>query len=682
MPATIRVVDSRTVISVGENTALATAKAAEAVAAAASFKERSELYFYDRCVWDVESLTLSLPRSAWHKPTTQTLTINLPPATWYTMTFPATGAQALFFDQTVASGTNPFSIRPHTTAQPFSDTKLMVALVWNGQLIPTLLGDVQYTNRIDARVQQLASNLPVVFIPAGDTAWGVVPGSYGTWMVPKTVRYLYRANTITSVNNAASTAIDPTGTYDWSLYVELPINHIAESTLYLNPGARTVGEKAQIDGPIRGTISGFVPLAVYHTGTGKPLKSMSGIKVMRAGQDPDQLFARMASAEASLSSAGAAGVQRSSGESLSRALTKLATIRAGGSAVLRIAAGPADSWWDRTYSGAELLARFAADGVAMSSSGYISFSEGESSTQQANGVVCRQADGVTFLGAGAAAWAIEDGSEVSAPSYLSGSGNAISTTAADRTLKASGIKAATVDLVYQDLTGTFRFRVNGGAWTAVTGANTGNAVRLRIASGLSGAANVIDIDTTGNAGTVRLLDLYADGGATGVQFNKLGNGSSMADDWVNWIDAYTRELVAMNADMAIVGLGVNDQKNGRTATAFAANMATMLDAIYAAVPDLSVILLVPPRTGGEDNVGAESMQAFGEQYASLYASYAAAGRSIEIVRLDRLWADFATESGLGVFAADGLHINNDLAGAYRRYVGSFYDPMLRRYLAA
>jgi hypothetical protein len=497
-------------------------------------------------------------------------------------------------------------------------------------------------------------------------------------MVPLTTRWVSLGVFTTTIANAASAAVDPTGTYDWSKYAQINFNNGAESLLYLDPGSNTVAA-ASNSTFVRGTKSGWVPLAMRHSGSNS-LVALAGVECIHAGKDPGALFGRMDTAEAAIDllSAGGAVTLLSSGERLRRALKKMAINEDGGAQVIRICAGPCDSWWDRPYAGAELLARFAADGIAMSSSGYINLNP---DLEKSNGVVITQGDGSTALNAGAADWTHEDAHTGSGNGQLSGSGNALSTTDTDRTFLATGIKAETIHLTYHDTgTGAFRYRTNGGSWTTVTMLDSGDALRIQVASGLAGSANTLEIDTSVNTGgqTVRLLDIFADGTAAGVQFNQMANAASTAADWDGFKDAWVREITAMDIDLAIVGLGVNDQRQGDSPATFGTLMQGILDDFAAALPYSQALLLCPPRCSSEGAGGTSSMQAFGTQYSLLYEANA----FTEVCRLDALWGSFDEENAApSTFEPDGDHLNDNAnTGAYKRYIGSFFDRMLRRYV--
>lgn len=588
---------------------------------------------------------------------------------------PSSGSGLVYLDTTVGSGSNPIKVGASLAVIDYDETKIPLGYWWQRNFVGHKSYQLQETWALDRRIQHVASNLSIVFVPsASGSTYGLTTGSQGSWMVPLTLRHVILGNTVNTIANTASAATDPTGTFTWSNYAQVDVGHSAESTLWLNVGANTVSASSRT-GFMRGTNSGIVPLAVRHSGNGRVV-GLSGLRAYTAGEDPDALFDRVSTNEAAIAAMGETVPVLSDGERLRRYLKKLAIIKDGGSEVIRICAGPADSWWDRPYAGAELLARFAADGIAMSSSGYISLNP---DLEKSTGVTITQGDGSTALNDGAADWTHEDAHTGSGNGQLSGSGNALSTTDTDRTFLATGIKAETIHLTYHDTgTGAFRYRTNGGSWTTVTMLDSGDAVRIQVASGLSGSANTLEIDTTVNTigQTVRLLDIYADGTAAGVQFNQMANAASTALDWDGFKDAWIQEITEMDIDLTIAALGVNDQRQGDSPETFGATMQGIFDDYAVALPYSQVLMVCPPRCSSEGDGGTSSMQDFGAQYSALYGAH----DFTEICRLDKLWGSFAEEDATPTtFEPDGDHLNdNTNSGAYKRYVGAFYDRMLRR----
>ena len=673
------------IISLGSDATEAARQAAIATAAADSVadtvdgvtSDTAQVFINGTVFWDRTDRKVSFPEITGRlRESGSSFTTWAPSGSnMWEATMPSSGSGLVYLDTTVGSGSNPIKVGASLAVIDYDETKIPLGYWWQRNFVGHKSYQLQETWALDRRIQHVASNLSIVFVPsASGSTYGLTTGSQGSWMVPLTLRHVILGNTVNTIANTASAATDPTGTFTWSNYAQVDVGHSAESTLWLNVGANTVSASSRT-GFMRGTNSGIVPLAVRHSGNGRVV-GLSGLRAYTAGEDPDALFDRVSTNEAAIAAMGETVPVLSDGERLRRYLKKLAIIKDGGSEVIRICAGPADSWWDRPYAGAELLARFAADGIAMSSSGYISLNP---DLEKSTGVTITQGDGSTALNDGAADWTHEDAHTGSGNGQLSGSGNALSTTDTDRTFLATGIKAETIHLTYHDTgTGAFRYRTNGGSWTTVTMLDSGDAVRIQVASGLSGSANTLEIDTTVNTigQTVRLLDIYADGTAAGVQFNQMANAASTALDWDGFKDAWIQEITEMDIDLTIAALGVNDQRQGDSPETFGATMQGIFDDYAVALPYSQVLMVCPPRCSSEGDGGTSSMQDFGAQYSALYGAH----DFTEICRLDKLWGSFAEEDATPTtFEPDGDHLNdNTNSGAYKRNVGAFYDRMLRR----
>jgi len=687
MPGTIQVVNNQTVLQAGENGIAIREDRAAVEAAVASIDNTvagieavsAQVFINGTVYWDRTDRKLSFPQITGRLRDSGSSFTTWTPAgsTMWEATMPSSGSGLVYLDTTIGSSSNPIEVSASLAVIDQDETKIPLGYWWQRNFVGFLDFQIQETWAIDRRVQHVASNLSIVFVPsASGSTYGLTTGSQGSWLVPLTLRHVILGNTVSTIANTASAATDPTGTFTWSNYTQVDVGHGAESTLWLDVGANTVSESSRT-GFMRGTNSGIVSLAVRHSGNGRVV-GLSGLRAYTAGEDPDGLFDRVSTNEAAIAAMDSNVPVLSSGERLRRYLKKLAINEDGGTEVIRICAGPCDSWWDRPYAGAELLARFAADGIAMSSSGYINLNP---DLEKSNGVTITQGDGSTALNDGVADWTHEDAHTGSGNGQLSGSGNALSTTDTDRTFLATGIKAETIHLTYHDTgTGAFRYRTNGGSWTTVTMLDSGDALRIQVASGLAGSANTLEIDTTVNAGgqTVRLLDIYADGTAAGVQFNQMANAASTALDWDGFVGAWVREITAMDVDLTIAALGVNDQRQGDSPATFGTTMQGILDDYTAALPYSQVLMVCPPRCSSEGDGGTSSMQDFGAQYSALYV----ANDFTEICRLDTLWGSFAEEDATPTtFEPDGDHLNDAAnSGAYKRYIGAFYDRMLRRFV--
>jgi lysophospholipase L1-like esterase len=146
--------------------------------------------------------------------------------------------------------------------------------------------------------------------------------------------------------------------------------------------------------------------------------------------------------------------------------------------------------------------------------------------------------------------------------------------------------------------GSFRWRIDGGAWTTVS---TDGAAGLLVTTigGLSAATHVLNVEAT-VAGAQGLTMIGADLrlAGLGVRVHKAGNGSSEVLDWVA-VDAATWQagLAALAPNLCIIILGTNDKTAVRVPDAYAANLTILIGRIRAAMPLCDVLLLSPADTG-------------------------------------------------------------------------------------
>lgn len=603
-------------------------------------------------------------------------------STW-DATFGATGAQLLYLDRSIATASNPLVVAGAATLVPLDSNKIPLAMFWNGGLLPLFQFDLIRNRLPDSRVQHVASNLPIVLVQAG--TFGLAAR---TWMVPITTRYVRGGAAINSIANTASSAVDPTGTYNWSLYAEVACNQTTENSLYLDVSANTVLNAGRTT-RMKGTKSGYVELARYHA-SGDQLSALDAVRVIRAGEDPVTLFGRMGSAEARLDlvEETAAVPAFTSGARLRGLRSKLAAVRAGAAVVLKIVK-IGDSWFHRPYLAMEQARRFAADGIAMAASGWIGLGD----QPQCNGVTVTWTGSATAPanGAPAGGWTYGDGSYNDAnrtDGYAAPDGNTIFTTTDTASVLFAGIKCSTLTFDYEDLTGTLRWRLNGGAWTAVACANTGAVLTVPVAAGLSlSTTHTLEIDTTGNTGKVKLCGVHATApSGSGVEISNWGNGGSTSINWTNWLASVGRRIALIAPDLVEIHLGVNDQRlssvGGTTEPAdYLAAMQAIIATIEAASPSTRFLLIGPPRNGA--GTGAYPMTDYGAKLADIYVS----NPKVEIARFDQSWGDYSEEGpgGNNVFQ-DSFHLKIPTIdpayvpnAATVRYAGDTYDAFMRRY---
>ncbi|BEL79910.1 hypothetical protein SM12BL3_12170 [Serratia marcescens] len=170
--------------------------------------------------------------------------------------------------------------------------------------------------------------------------------------------------------------------------------------------------------------------------------------------------------------------------------------------------------------------------------------------QQMNGIV------ISRVG-----WSEYDASSTTAdPLYGCGpDGMAIFTNGTAATLSYSNLTTTSITINYWDVTGAFRYRIDGGAWTTITGIGT-NSAKSVVISGLSLGVHSIDIDTTVNTGVVSLLNLISKGSGNGVEVTKLGNGGITAGQYQKVIPYIEYTAKKLDIDVLFMCIGTNDAR--------------------------------------------------------------------------------------------------------------------------
>lgn len=220
----------------------------------------------------------------------------------------------------------------------------------------------------------------------------------------------------------------------------------------------------------------------------------------------------------------------------------------------------------------------------------------------------------------------------------------------------SGISAATLNIYYRDTTGTFRHRVDGGSWVTVTGAGTNGPAKSTIAGLLTSTTHTLEIDTTGNTGTVSLFGVHATG-IKGVEVVRFGNGGSDSVQMASVCDTATAIYILADIapDVVHITLGTNDcmRPSVIDGPTYRAAINTLITAWGKHNSNSGVLIIVPP-----DNGGASKTTPLTDYAAEAIAIHDATGP--DFMDCTRLWSSYANESSAGVWL-DTFHLN--VAGA-------------------
>ncbi len=335
------------------------------------------------------------------------------------------------------------------------------------------------------------------------------------------------------------------------------------------------------------------------------------------------------------------------GRSLFRAKQKVASLNNGDSAQLKILF-VGDSWSQRRKIPQLFADLFYAD-LGEASTGWIGVGSDASAFMVPLNDATYTTSGFTLVDAGSAPVGIDL--------------QRIEATGTSATVSIGNLVAESLTIYSYDGDGTFRYRVGGGSWVDVVGGGGGGTTATEI-TGLTDAAHDIDIDLTGNPGTVQLLGFYSQRTADGVEISKAGNGGTTADDWSTYATESAAYLSDIDPDVVFVSLGTNDAAGKETAANYKTQMATILDAYTAAAPDASIVVMAAPHNGDDTT---DLTPEYAVALNDLVQDYPQA----ELLNIEAMTSDYTTMDGLG-FWADSRHLTD--AGAqflynqFRRYV--------------
>lgn len=335
----------------------------------------------------------------------------------------------------------------------------------------------------------------------------------------------------------------------------------------------------------------------------------------------------------------------SDGRSLWKFRAKASSLKQSGNVPLRIGFG-GDSWSEQVRIPAASSTLLTAE-YGKSGDGFVNV-----------GTNNLQINGVTFAKS-ATGWTAFDVSPdaftTTAPTHGCGpDGFALTASGATATATFGNLTATQITILSRNEVGAFRYRIDGGSWTTVA-VTTGDAsVKSTVISGLSNTAHTLEIDTTGNTGSVTLFGVLSErptvGGAT---LFKIGNGSCKGAHYTAIKDEVAKFSSALALDLLILQLGTNDYRVSDLA-GYSTGLTDLITAHRSANPDLGVILIPPARN---NIVASPVMSAFRDAALTV-----AKANNAEFYNMHDDWSTWAKENALGQFA-DDFHISD--AAAWR-----------------
>lgn len=158
---------------------------------------------------------------------------------------------------------------------------------------------------------------------------------------------------------------------------------------------------------------------------------------------------------------------------------------------------------------------------------------------------------------------------------------------------------ATIHYLKQSGGGSFRYRVDGGAWTTVDTVNSTSLYATEAISGLASGAHTVDVEVvTASTSGVAIAGLDVRDGASGLVLANAGNGGSNTSQW-GAVDAtmWQAAVTAIDPDVVFVMSGPNDRQGGVAPEVYVANLTELVARIRTAAPSADVVILSPVDAG-------------------------------------------------------------------------------------
>ncbi|WP_198670536.1 GDSL-type esterase/lipase family protein [Oceanicella sp. SM1341] len=188
------------------------------------------------------------------------------------------------------------------------------------------------------------------------------------------------------------------------------------------------------------------------------------------------------------------------------------------------------------------------------------------------------------------------------PSFPYGAGpdgNNVWTDRDGETLTYGKLPCTEFRFLYFEHGGTWRYRIDGGAWTEVVCPDTGNFNTILV-SGLSDTAHTIDMDTAGNTGVVSMSGFIATRrSAPGIVLNKFGNGGITGNGMEKYYAQIGPQMQYTPLDLVQIILGTNDYRNPYSPVpVFLDAVAKLCAQLRSVNPDIGIVLTTPAKTNG------------------------------------------------------------------------------------
>jgi hypothetical protein len=211
-------------------------------------------------------------------------------------------------------------------------------------------------------------------------------------------------------------------------------------------------------------------------------------------------------------------------------------------------------------------------------------------------------------------------------------------------------------LFYGKASGAFRYRVDGGAWTTITGDGS-NTNGIVTAAGLSAGLHTVEVDTTVNTGTVALYGLYFTTASVGLEVLKCGNGSLHSAHLAAYVNTSVATAIGNLApDLLVVFMDTNDYPASQSSiTTEIAAYTSLVSVVRAVLPNVGFLFVSAADTNLTPVNGTLA------QYCDAVGAWCRQNGHAHYNMYDD-WSSWAIENARNMWA-DARHVS--AAGAYR-----------------
>lgn len=264
---------------------------------------------------------------------------------------------------------------------------------------------------------------------------------------------------------------------------------------------------------------------------------------------------------------------------------------------------------------------------------------------QANGTANLQWPGVSSSVSGA--WVRQDASVNSDWPYGTGpDGQNWYSSEVGAKLTVSGVKGHSLRIYTRRNGGSFRYSIDGSAWTTVTQSASDKSLEITAITGLTDTTHQVEIEViSGLVNYCGILNETSDP----VQIIKVGNAGHTGYRMRDYIENVSDILSDTSPDIVLVTLGTNDYRNGvSTVSTFVEGITKLINSIRSFSTTAGIVLIFPAKTNGS------AQRPLLNYLAPAYDL--AKQKNIEMLNLFDSWGEYADGAGLW---ADSLHVNSN-----------------------